>query len=312
MEEIEIIKQPLDTEVARFAITPEVYAQDLAELKAFVSGQLVQGLSHDYAEIPGCGKPSLLKPGAEKLLKLFGFKSRMTCTNSIIDYDKPLGLYEYKCQVGKYAPNGVFYTFAECEAICSTEEKKYKFKYNKEDEQRMDQLNTVKKMSQKRAFVGACVMACGASDYFTHDVEDNPDMVSGQNKQTPRDRDKMGGRKKAEFTAKDEANRKKLIERIMSFADGETEKATFILQEVTRFTNKEGKICGERSSFHDLTPGQLLPTLAKLNDTDLMNGLQDDWRLIQEEKAQFAKTPDDDGGDASAEYFEDDDGEPPF
>ena len=35
-----------------------------------------------------------------------------------------------------------------------------------------DQINTLKKMAQKRAFVGAVLLATGASEYFTQDLED--------------------------------------------------------------------------------------------------------------------------------------------
>src|SRR5207253_1530601 len=33
-------------------------------------------------------------------------------------------------------------------------------------------LNTLQKMAQKRAYVGAVIIAVGASDFFTHDIED--------------------------------------------------------------------------------------------------------------------------------------------
>lgn len=46
--------------------------------------------------------------------------------------------------------------------------------YNLPNPNIYDQLNTICKMAQKRAFVGATVMGARASDYFTQDIEDMP------------------------------------------------------------------------------------------------------------------------------------------
>jgi hypothetical protein len=39
----------------------------------FLKSNLAQGINNDYAVIPGTKKPSLLKPGAEKLLDWHGY-----------------------------------------------------------------------------------------------------------------------------------------------------------------------------------------------------------------------------------------------
>jgi hypothetical protein len=60
---------------------------------------------------------------------------------------------------------------SRCSARCSNREAKYRglglFEVR----------NTVQKMAEKRAFVSAVLMATGASDIFTQDLEDIPDLV---------------------------------------------------------------------------------------------------------------------------------------
>ncbi len=43
-----------------------------------------------------------------------------------------------------------------------------------------DQVNTFQKMAQKRAYVGAVLIATNASEYFTQDLDDHPETVTGE------------------------------------------------------------------------------------------------------------------------------------
>ena len=53
--------------------------QKIAQFQAIVQQNLKEG--HDYGTIPGCGqKPTLLKPGAEKILMLNGVTSEYEIT----------------------------------------------------------------------------------------------------------------------------------------------------------------------------------------------------------------------------------------
>ncbi len=62
---------------------------------------------------------------------------------------------------------------SRCSARCNNREAKYRglsvFEIR----------NTILKMSEKRAFVSAILMATGASDIFTQDIEDFPELVEG-------------------------------------------------------------------------------------------------------------------------------------
>lgn len=157
-------------------------------LREFVKNQLVQGddSDGDYAVIQGCKKPSLLKPGAEKLKQLFGLGSRTTLTFKEIDHNGNFAMFVYKCEVFNLKTGIVL---AECEGSANSKEKKWAtrsewFKNDKGvNEKRTvdapiyDVLNTLMKMAQKRAEVGCVVNATGASDFFTHDMDNEEDAV---------------------------------------------------------------------------------------------------------------------------------------
>jgi len=131
----------------------------------------------DYGTIPGTKKPSLLKPGAEKLLKLFGLGHRVKLIDKTIDKEANLAVFIYQAEVFHLRTGSVL---AQCEGSANSQEAKYKertaWKGNvctKEETPIFDILNTLMKMAQKRAIVGATITATGASDYFTQDLEDN-------------------------------------------------------------------------------------------------------------------------------------------
>lgn len=153
-------------------------------LKDFVNNQLKQGKDSDgdYAVIAGCKKPSLLKPGAEKLCQLFGLGTRIQMTMKEIDHIGNFAMFVYKAEVF-HLKSGV--VIAECEGSANNKEKKWatrpewtKNEKGVNEKKQVeapiyDSLNTLMKMAQKRAEVGAVVKATGASDFFTHDMEDD-------------------------------------------------------------------------------------------------------------------------------------------
>jgi hypothetical protein len=76
------------------SITP-VYAKAIAltaahykVMVAFVSAQMQQGI--DYGTIPGTNKPTLLKPGAEKLCRLFNLRPNFNLIQSVVESNKLL------------------------------------------------------------------------------------------------------------------------------------------------------------------------------------------------------------------------------
>ena len=181
----------LQTTEQQIAVRPgsiPIDAQMVARLKEqrkvlmeYISSQLKEG--SDFGIIPGCKKPSLWKPGAEKLRTLFNLKITMNQEYRELDRDKNFGLFCYKA--------AVIYNDAlisECEGSCNSQEKKYaerkRWDYCEIKKKKLctmentpvcDILNTIQKMSQKRASVGAITLAVGASDFFNQDFDDYQD-----------------------------------------------------------------------------------------------------------------------------------------
>ena len=134
----------------------------------------------DYGVIPGTKKKALLKPGAEKLLQLFGLGVRVKLVDKDIDRFANFAIYNYSAEV-YHLKTGVI--VAQCEASANSQEVKYKertvWRKNekgvrvsvKEETPITDILNTLMKMAQKRAISGATITATAASDYFYPDLE---------------------------------------------------------------------------------------------------------------------------------------------
>jgi hypothetical protein len=126
----------------------------------FVKVQMVENI--DYGTIPGTKKPTLLKAGAEKLCRLFSLRPSYELIHFVTDFDKPLFHYHYRCTLlrsGEMVGQG--------DGCCNSREKKY-------DSQKYkiyDLTNTICKMAQKRALVAAVLSSCGASQFFTQDLE---------------------------------------------------------------------------------------------------------------------------------------------
>lgn len=143
-------------------------------LRTFIQSQLRQEV--DFGIIPGVKSPSLFKPGAEKLCKLFQLGSRIISSDKQIDIQNNFAMFTYQIEVF-HIPSGK--ALAQCEGSVNSQEKKYAEKTiyengkpKKVPQRVADILNTMQKMAQKRGYVGAVIMATGASDFFTQDVED--------------------------------------------------------------------------------------------------------------------------------------------
>lgn len=75
---------------------------------------------HDFGIIPGTSKPTLLKPGAEKIQMMFGVTSEFEVIERVQDYQKGFFAFTVKCFIYK---NGLKIT--EGVGHCNTKEKKY-------------------------------------------------------------------------------------------------------------------------------------------------------------------------------------------
>lgn len=146
-------------------------------VKEAVAKVLKEGIDADYAVIPGTKKKSLLKPGAEKLMKLFGLGVRYVQGEKEFDRYENFAMYSYTAIV-YHLRSGT--EIATCEGTANSGEKKNKEKAvyvegvytGQEAVPVCDIVNSLKKMAQKRAMVGAVILATGASDYFSQDLED--------------------------------------------------------------------------------------------------------------------------------------------
>lgn len=140
-------------------LAPEEASLLVEQVKAMQRSVLVQGT--DYMTIPGTGKPSLLKPGAERLMQVFGLGHRMEQLDIQYQDGKAVGV-TYRCTVTKMMMDGRELTVSSCDGHASSEEPKW----------RKAPWNTIIKMAQKRALVGATLTATATSGLFTQDMED--------------------------------------------------------------------------------------------------------------------------------------------
>ncbi len=156
------------------------------EGRAIISSLLKDG--RDFGVVPGVSKPSLLKPGAEKVNAAYGLVARFTVTEKEVDHYIQVQ-WSKSMWVG-YGKNrkkemvagtsfGLYRYVINCELIdrgsgevvgsslgsCSTLESKY-------IDRPRDLENTIIKMAEKRAYIGATLLTHGLSEQFTQDVED--------------------------------------------------------------------------------------------------------------------------------------------
>ena len=110
--------------VPSFAVSLEVAAQRLADFQKFIQDQMIE--DEDYGVIPGTSKPTLLKPGAEKLANIFGFAAQFEEVREVEHWDDPgFFYYSYKCRLLNKRTGQVE---AECTASCNSKEDKYRWR----------------------------------------------------------------------------------------------------------------------------------------------------------------------------------------
>jgi hypothetical protein len=186
-----------------------------------VMRDVMQSGTH-YGTVPGCGdKPTLLQPGAHKLMMTF----RLVADPEMTVLPMEHGHREVRCKVKLYNQSGVF--LGSGVGTCSTLEGKYRYRTGPveftdkpvpreywdlrnsdpkkaqamlgdgmaakkndtgawfcarqggkvEHDNPADYYNTVEKMAYKRALVSATLTVTAASDIFTQDIEDMPEVM---------------------------------------------------------------------------------------------------------------------------------------
>jgi len=249
-------------------------------LQEILKGVMTEG--QHYGKIPGAGdKPTLLKPGAEKIMSTFQLwpdpEVEDLSFNDVIRYRVKIKLINKVSGITEGAGVGE----------CSTEEEKYKWRavvsedeWNATDEAHKrikfgkkwengkqvgyqikqirtnpyDLANTVVKMAKKRALVDAVLTATAASDIFTQDIEDMPPEVlnRGNGKATaqkpPTNEPQRKSEKKEPPPEGEKSVKEKLHEELSlycQFEDGTVDMNMYasVLKEISIFTgkNKEGQ-----------------------------------------------------------------------
>jgi hypothetical protein len=153
-------------------------------------------VNHDYGVIPGTGnKPTLLKPGAEKLTKLLGLADTYDFVDRTEDFEHDFFNYTVRCRLVSMATGQIV---AEGLGNCNSHESKYRWRwawprdlsepekvglktrtlkgggvqYRVENDDVASLVNTIIKMAKKRAQVDAALSAGRLSEVFTQDLED--------------------------------------------------------------------------------------------------------------------------------------------
>lgn len=165
--------------------------QKIATFQVVVQKNLKEG--HDFGVVAGAGsKPTLLKPGGEKICFMFGINPEYEFLDKTEDYKDGFFAYNIKCTLfrnGNPVSQGV--------GNCNSLEKKYHYinsdtvpdgidpstveeittkygakKYKIPNPHIADLVNTILKMAKKRAFIDAVLQVASLSDVFTQDLED--------------------------------------------------------------------------------------------------------------------------------------------
>lgn len=148
-------------------MSSEAVLGQMANLKDFVSRAMNKGT--DYGTIPGTPKPTLLKPGAEKLCDFYGMSPTVEVLNRVEDWESALFHYEV-CVTLISRKNGM--TIAQGIGSANIKEKRYQKTIAKTGDP-FSLVNTIEKMAKKRALVDAVLSATRTSGMFTQDIEDS-------------------------------------------------------------------------------------------------------------------------------------------
>ncbi len=147
--------------VPAFALTLEQAKVRIQMLQEFVQEYMIPG--QDYGQIPGCKKPSLFKPGAEKLCDIYGFSKKAEIIGCTQDWEK--GIFSFDVKVVLISKR-TGHIEAEGLGSCNSKEKKYATQNS------FTITNTILKMAKKRALVDAVLSATRSSGIFSQDLED--------------------------------------------------------------------------------------------------------------------------------------------
>lgn len=171
----------------------------------------------DYGVIPGTDKPTLFKPGAEKLCELYGYASVIKDKRETRDFKTGYYLAEVVVQI---VHRGSGLIIAEGVGEASSYESKYRYRwvfesdlpkgidkeslvsktfeskksgkeytrYRLENPDLIDQWNTVLKMAKKRALVDATLAATRTSGIFSQSEDEMEAWIEGEASEVPKEK----------------------------------------------------------------------------------------------------------------------------
>lgn len=220
-------------------VQPEQVRNKLAAIRTFqdiVRKELIEG--QDYGTIPGTPKPTLLKPGAEKIIKLLNLADILTVEDKIEEWKDGFFYYRMKCELvslitGQTVATGI--------GSCNSKEDKYAYRWTPEfyltptqkesitpasvfktrrgqqgefkiyrfpNEEIYTQVNTLLKMASKRAKVDAALSVGRLSNVFTQDIEDAGEDNTSFFSQSPKTRQEGEAKRKPGPKPKEKAPEK--------------------------------------------------------------------------------------------------------
>jgi len=179
----------------------------ISQFQGVVQKQLRQ--NHDYGVLPGTPKPTLLKPGAEKIIMLLGLRSEFEIIDSTRDWDNGFFQYQVRCSLYKGET-----LITQGLGAANNREKKWL----KQDPYSID--NTILKMARKRSLTDGALTVGSLSDIFSQDLEDMD--LSGQKASTQQ--------QKKTATDQDGNISKAQAKRMFALADGNADLVRVILE----------------------------------------------------------------------------------
>lgn len=175
----------------------------IANFQKVIAASLRDG--QDYGVIPGTQKPTLLKPGAEKINMLLQTVPEYEFLEKTVDFENDFFNYEIRCTLFRNViadGNNIRVAISQGVGSCNSHEKKYRYlnvsekdlpagidkaslrsttktgrygeykTYQMENPDVASLANTILKMAKKRAYVDATLQLAALSDIFTQDIED--------------------------------------------------------------------------------------------------------------------------------------------
>lgn len=298
----------------------------VAEVKAEV--QLIQQILSEimikdvhYGTIPGTQKPTLYKPGSEKILRTFHIG--VDPSEGVQDLSRNDEI-RYRVYVKGFSQEtgNVIGTGA---GECSSGEEKYKwrrpvcdeeFNETPEDRKRIvwkkgnpnykqkqvrtnptDVANTVLKMAKKRSQIDMTLTATAASDVFDQDLEDMPDEIRDHITEHKAQKTTKASTVKPATVKKDESKKDEpkkspldtLKDELAVYCNGDIPKMGAILKDLTIFTGGEdGKeIFMSLADMNRAKETWIGKTLSKLRERVKAEGAEEGWCCGDKEACQL-------------------------